>query len=360
MATTRVAYLKHTYTADMAVVGTPGRRVGLGLLIAGILLLPQVATNFQVTIMNLVAMASLGAMALNLLIGTAGQVSIGSAAFLAIGAFATAFLGAELDLPIFIAVPGGAVAAAVIGAAVGIPALRLRGLYLLIATLALHYIVLFFVKAYQTSAVGPVGFIMPTPKIFGVSMSSPRAWFYLLAPISALGAFVVVNLTRSRYGRAWMAIRDRDIAAEIIGLNVSAYKVLAFVVSAFITGLQGGLYAYYLKIVDSEGYSFNLAVQYVAMIVIGGTGSVLGSYFGALFVVGLPFLVTSLTKLIPSGAPGASLVLDNVFEVQAALYGLAIILVFLVEPRGLIALWRRLTTYLRLWPFKREGVLAGD
>jgi branched-chain amino acid transport system permease protein len=183
------------------------------------------------------------------------------------------------------------------------------------------------------------------------------SWYYVLAPCSAMAALVVTNLLRSRYGRAWMAVRDRDIAAEIIGLNVSSYKILAFVVSAFITGLQGGLFAYYLKVVDTDVYSFDLAVQYVAMIVIGGMGSVLGSYFGAFFVVGLPFAVQELIKRVPQSAGGKTLHRD-IFQIQSALYGAAMVLFFLIEPRGLVALWGRFTTYLRLWPFRREGALS--
>jgi branched-chain amino acid transport system permease protein len=358
IALTSAGQLKRSYTADMAIVGTRGRRLGALLGIAVVLVIPAFASNFQLTILNLVAMASLGAMALNLLIGVAGQVSIGSAAFLAIGSFTAAFLGVQHDLPFMVAVPGAAVAAAIVGAVVGIPALRLRGLYLLIATLALHYIVLYLVKEYQTRETGPVGFIMPTPTFGGTQLSSPMSWYYVLIVFSALAAFAVVNLMRSRYGRAWMAIRDRDIAAEIIGLNVSAYKIGAFVVSALITGLQGGLYAYYLKVVDVEAFNFNLAVQYVAMIVIGGTGSVLGSYFGAGFVIGMPFAVTELVKRVPESAPGAQWLNKEIFEIQSALYGVAIVAFFLIEPAGLVALWGRFTTALRLWPFKREGVLG--
>jgi branched-chain amino acid transport system permease protein len=328
------------------------------VLVAGVLCVPAVASNFQLTVLNLVAMASLGALALNLLIGVAGQVSIGSAAFLAIGAFTACFLGAQHRLPIWLVVPVSAVTAAAVGAIVGVPALRLRGLYLLIATLALHYIAIYFVRRYQVAETGAVGFIMPTPSLFGMRLSSPASWYYVLVPCSAGGAFVVTNLLRSRYGRAWMAVRDRDIAAEIIGINVSSYKILAFIVSAAITGFQGGLFAYYIKVVDADAFTFDLAVQYVAMIIIGGMGSVLGSYLGAFFVVGLPYVVQEIVKRIPESAPGGAKLHHNIFDIQVALYGAAIVLFFLIEPRGLNALWGRFTNYLRLWPFSREGVVG--
>jgi branched-chain amino acid transport system permease protein len=359
MALVQAGYLKRSYVADLAVVGTRTRKVGGLVLLAGVLAIPAVASNFQLTVLNLVAMASLGALGLNVLIGVAGQVSIGSAAFLAIGAFTACFLGAQHDVPFAVVVPVAAVAAAAVGAIVGIPALRLRGLYLLIATLALHYIVLYLVRRYQVEETGAVGFIMPTPEVgSSFRLSSPASWYYVLVPCSALGALVVTNLLRSRYGRAWMAIRDRDIAAEIIGINVSSYKILAFVVSAFLTGLQGGLYAYYLKVVDADGFTFHLAVQYVAMIIIGGMGSVLGSYLGAFFVIGLPYVVQEIVKRIPESAPGAELLNRDIFDIQVALYGAAIVLFFLIEPRGLVALWGRFTTFLRLWPFRTEGAVG--
>jgi len=360
MALFQTGYLKRSYVADMAVVGTRTRKLASLVLVAALLALPAVASNFQLTVLNLVAMASLGSLALNLLIGVAGQVSIGSAAFLAIGAFTACFLGAQHGMPIWVVVPVSAVSAAAVGAVVGIPALRLRGLYLLIATLALQYIVVYFVQRYQSSAVGSVGFIMPTPTLFGWRLSTPASWFYLLVPCSAAGAFLVTNLMRSRFGRAWMAVRDWDIAAEIIGINVSSYKILAFVVSAAITCFQGGLFAYYLKVVDSEVFTFDLAVQYVAMIIIGGLGSVLGSYLGALFVVGLPYVVQEIVKRIPESAPGGALIHHNIFEIQLAIYGAAIVGFILIEPKGLNALWGRVTTYLRLWPFRREGAVGDD
>lgn len=351
-------YLKRSYLADMVIADTRTRKLAALALIGVVLVVPAFASGFVVTVLNLVAMATLGALALNLLIGVAGQVSIGSAAFLAIGAFSAAYFGSGHGVPFLVVVPLSAVVAAAVGAVVGVPALRLRGLYLLIATLALHYIVVYIVRRYQAAEAGAVGFLMPTPSLFGVRLSSPTSWYYLLVPCSAAGALLVTNLLRSRYGRAWMAIRDRDIAAEIIGINVSSYKILAFVVSAFLTGFQGALFAYYLKVVDADAFTFHLAVQYVAMIIIGGMGSVLGSYFGAAFVIGLPYMVQEVVKRVPESAPGADILHRDVFDIQAALYGAAIVLFFLVEPRGLVALWGRVTTYLRLWPFRREGAVG--
>ena len=355
----RRGYLKRSYNADMEIFHTRNRKLLLALFILAILLLPFVVSKFTVNVLNLIALATLGALGLNLLIGVAGQIAIGSAAFLAIGSVGAVVFGRNLGLPFILVIPLSALCAATVGAVIGIPALRLRGLYLLMATMALHFIVNYAFNRYQSAAVGEVGFVLPRANLFGWTLQTPQHWYYVLVGVSAVAAIAVTNLLRSRFGRAWRAIHHRDIAAEIIGINVPRAKIQVFMVSAALTGVQGALLAYYMRIVSSDAFTFDVAVQYIAMIIIGGLGSVLGSYLGAVFVIGLPFLLQGLAEQLPkdSGLVG-HLLASNIFELQTVVYGVAIIAFLLMEPRGLAYLWIRLTTYFRLWPFRKERVMS--
>jgi branched-chain amino acid transport system permease protein len=354
----RKGYLKRSYSADSAVADTWIRKLLLGCMIAAVIVVPFFATTYWMTVLDLVALASLGSLGLNILIGVAGQMAIGTAAFLAIGAYSAALFGIELHVPFLLVLPLSTILTAVIGALVALPALRLRGLYLLIGTLALHFIVIYAVTEYQTKDVGEIGFLFPNPSIFGWQLETPTRWYIVLTVISACGAIAATNLLRSRFGRAWMAVRERDIAAEIMGIDVTRTKIYAFMVSAAFTGCQGVLLAYYTRAITYSSFSLDVAIQYIAMIIIGGLGSVLGSYLGAAFVVALPFLLSSLAQYAPSSGPIGSLFTDNVFELQIIIYGLAIILFLLIEPRGLVQLWVRFTTYLRLWPFQKERLMS--
>lgn len=353
-------YIRTSYAKDMMLVSTRFRRLMLALGVVVLLLYPFYGTRYALNIVNLTALATVGAVALNLLTGVGGQVSMGNAAFLAVGAFVAASLGAEAGLPFPLVIGAGAVVAGVVGVVVGIPALRFRGLYLVIATLALHYIVIFVVQRYQIREVGATGFLMKTPVLFGYEISSPTRWYYFLVFCASASIVLVLNLTRSRYGRAWMAIRDRDIAAEILGVPVGRYKLILFGLTSAIIGAQGAIFAYYVRVVESDTFTIDLAIQYVAMIIIGGMGSVLGSVLGAAFVTGLPFVVREFVAYLPPDLPGMTILNDNLFDVQNALYGVSIVAFLLFEPRGLAALWSRVRLAVYLWPFSRERLALGE
>jgi branched-chain amino acid transport system permease protein len=356
----RRGYLKRSYQADSAIADTRIRKLLLVFMLLAIAAVPLIADTYWMTVVDLIALSSLGALGLNLLIGVAGQMAIGSAAFLAIGAYGAAFFGIQLHLPFILVLLLSTVLTALVGAFVAVPALRLRGLYLLIATLALHYIVIYAVTKYQTKQVGELGFLFPAGSIFGWQLDTPSRWFVFLVIVSACAAIAMTNLLRSRFGRAWMAVRERDIAAEILGIRVVRAKIYAFMISAAYAGCQGAILAYYTRAITYSSFSLDVAIQYIAMIIIGGLGSVLGSYLGAAFVVGLPFLLTSLAQYAPANGWLGSLFTSNVFELQIIIYGAAIIVFVLIEPRGLVQLWIRFTTHLRLWPFQKERLNNGS
>src|SRR5215471_4863585 len=227
-----------------------------------VLLLPLVLTNFWTGVANELFIAVIGALALNLLMGTTGQISLGHAGFLAAGAFTVAALITHFNAPIVATVLSAAVVGAVLGVLVGLPALRLKGLYLAVSTLAAHFVILVGVSQYQSAISYGSGFTIPSPSIFGLEIGSERAWYFFLLPF-ALGVLLLnLNWLRSAYGRAWMAIRHRDIAAAALGIDVALYKLLAFSASTSLTCVAGALWAYHTAFVSVEAFQFDMLIQF--------------------------------------------------------------------------------------------------
>ena len=319
------------------------RIIGLAILAAALGLYPYLVQSRWVDAANLVLIAGVGAIALNILLGVAGQLSLGSAAFMAIGSFTAAAVSTQvLHLPFLATLVVGAVAGGLAAVVLGIIALRIRGFYLVLATIALHYIVLFFAQRYQEATVGLTGFLMPTADIFGWHIASSRTWYWVLVVVLALVTIGSYNLLRSRTGRAFRAIKDRDIAAAILGVNVTRTKLLAFIITSMLIGFQGALYAYYVGVVSYETFTLDVTVQYVAMIVIGGIASLAGSILGALVVIMLPFVVQALMPLLPGWFPFYDQITHNIFAVQLIIYGVVIVVFMLRAPNGLASSFRRL------------------
>jgi branched-chain amino acid transport system permease protein len=317
-----------------------------GLIAA--LLLPLALTNFWTGIANQVFIAVIGALALNLLMGTTGQISLGHAGFVAAGAFTVAALITHFQAPIGLTLLAAAAVGAVLGVLVGLPALRLKGLYLAVSTLAAHFVIIVGVGQYQSAISYGSGFNIPSPAILGLEIGSERAWYFFLLPF-ALGVLLLnLNWLRSAYGRAWMAIRHRDIAAAAMGINVARYKLLAFSASTSLTCVAGALWAYHTAFVSVEAFDFDLLIQYLAMVIIGGLGSVLGACLGALFVVVLPHVISILAAKISflQGLGGTT------FDLQVGVFGVVMLLFLIFEPRGLSGIWARAQFYFQLWPFK--------
>jgi branched-chain amino acid transport system permease protein len=317
-----------------------------GLILA--FLLPLALTNFWTGIANQVFIAVIGALALNLLMGTTGQISLGHAGFLAAGAFTVAALITHFEAPIGVTLLAAAAVGAVLGVLVGLPALRLRGLYLAVSTLAAHFVIIVGVSQYQSGISYGAGFSIPPPSIFGLEIGSERAWYFFILPL-ALGVLLLnLNWLRSAYGRAWMAIRHRDIAAEALGINVALYKLLAFSASTSLTCVAGALWAYHTAFVSVEAFDFDTLIQYLAMVIIGGLGSVLGACLGAFFVVVLPRVISVVAAKIPvlQGLGGQT------FDLQVGAFGVVMLLFLIFEPRGLAGIWARVRFYFQLWPFK--------
>jgi branched-chain amino acid transport system permease protein len=343
------------YTRDTSLFRSLPRLVAIvvGLLVVSTM--PWTLSAFVLGVAVLIMQAIPGALALNLLQGLAGQISAGNAGFLAVGALVVAYMNHVFpDVPALIDVLLAGFATAAVGAIVALPALRVRGLYLFVSTVALNFIVVYLMQVYQSHTVGDQGFILPSFSVFGQKIETATGWFLVLLVFAILTLLAFVNVARSRVGRAWMAIRDRELSAGPLGVRVARYKIQAFAVSSFIIGIQGGLFAYYNQVVSYNLFPFTLTVTYIAMIVIGGEGSAFGSVLGAVFVVGVPYLVQSLATRLPSGMPAYSTIQAHIFDLENLLFGVLVIVFIIYSPGGLAALWARLTKAVRLWPLGSE------
>jgi len=257
-----------------------------------------------------------------------------------------------MGLPFWITLPAGGLMAALIGAVVGVPSLRIKGTYLAIATLASQLIIEWIINHTPAISGGASASIeVPRPSLLGYEMRTQGQLYYFTLAFAVLAVVATMNLTRSRIGRAFVAIRDQDIAAEIIGINIFRYKLLAFAVSSFYAGVCGVLYTYYFGIANYEAFQIVVSIDYLAMIIIGGLGSVLGSILGAAFVTMLPIAIRLTLEAFGSYIWDAAALSAIAGSMRLVIFGALIILFLVVEPEGLARLWRNIRNYFRSWPF---------
>jgi branched-chain amino acid transport system permease protein len=314
--------------------------------------IPLALHEYYLSVANLVWIAVIGALGLNILVGYTGQISIGHGAFMSVGAYTAANLATRLDSPWPVNLLAGGLMAAAVGAVVGIPSLRIKGLYLAIATLAGQLIIEWTINHVTFISGGVQASIeVPRPRLGSMVLSSQRDMYYFLLVFVVLAIVGTMNLVRSRVGRAFIAIRDQDIAAEIIGIDIFRYKLLAFAISSFYAGVTGVLYTYFLGIANYEQFQIGVSIDYLAMIIIGGLGSVLGSIFGAIFITLLPIVIRLAMESFGGVFFAPQTVLNLIPNLRLMLFGALIIFFLVVEPDGLNRLWRNIRNYFRIWPF---------
>jgi branched-chain amino acid transport system permease protein len=345
--------LKTTYQADMALYPLPiARWTVAAVAVVFFAVIPLALHQYYLSIANLVWIAVIGALGLNILVGYTGQVSIGHGAFMSVGAYTAANLAIRLGSPWPVNLLAGGLMAAAVGAVVGIPSLRIKGLYLAIATLAGQLIIEWTINHVTFISGGVQASIdVPRPRLGSYVIASQREMYYFLLVFVVLAIVATLNLVRSRVGRAFIAIRDQDIAAEIIGIDIFRYKLLAFAISSFYAGVTGVLYTYYLGIANYEQFQIGVSIDYLAMIIIGGLGSVLGSIFGAAFVTLLPIVIRYAMEAFGGLFFAPQTVLNLIPNLRLMMFGALIILFLIVEPEGLNRLWRNIRNYFRIWPF---------
>lgn len=349
-------YLNVSYGEVTRLLRERYQRVLVALAVATVVLIPLGSSAFFLRLMSMSFLAVVSAVGLNLLTGYCGQLSLGHAGFMAVGAFTTVVLVTLGHMPFWVTVPVGCAAGALLGLLVGLPSLRFRGVYLAIATLAMHYSIIYLLTLYQAN-VGPsatAGIPIPTAAIGPLRFTREIHWYYLLLVIAAAVVMFGLNLARGRAGRAWVAIRDREIAAAALGVEVARYKLYAFMVSAGLAALAGSLGAYFTSVVTVEEFTLELAIFYIGVIIVGGMGSIVGAVFGSFFLTLLPFGIDRLFDVLPSEWRYGS----AVFGVQQAAVGLCIIGFLLFEPKGLVEIYRRIAEYFERWPFRYRELQA--
>jgi branched-chain amino acid transport system permease protein len=335
---------KTTYAADAALYPLPIAKWTIAVLaLIFVVLVPLTVHEYYLSILNLIFIAIVGALGLNILVGYTGQISIGHAAFMSVGAYTAANLAVKLGLPFWITLPAGGLMAAVIG---------VKGLYLAIATLAGQLIIEWTINRVPAISGGAQASIeVDRPSLFGFSFNTQGSLYFFLLFFAVLAIVATLNLARSRIGRAFVAVRDQDIAAEIIGINIYRYKLLAFAISSFYAGVCGVLYTYYFGIANYEQFQLIVSIDYLAMIIIGGLGSVLGSIFGAIFVTLLPIVIRLFMEDVGSLFFTQAEMANVISGLRLGVFGGLIIFFLIVEPEGLNRLWRNVRSYFRVWPF---------
>ena len=344
---------KTSYADDMSLFPLPITRWCVAaLLVMFIAIVPFAMHEYYLSIFNLIFIAIVGALGLNILVGWTGQISIGHAAFMSVGAYTAANLASKLGLPFWVTLPAGGLMAAFIGAIVGIPSLRIKGTYLAIATLASQLIIEWIINHTPAISGGAAASIeVARPTIFGYDLKSQRDLYFFTLFFAIIAIIATMNLVRSRIGRAFIAIRDQDIAAEIIGINIFRYKLIAFAISSFYAGVCGVLYTYYFGIANYEAFQIVVSIDYLAMVIIGGLGSVLGSVLGAIFVTALPVVIRLSVEAVGGYIWDPTALSAAAASLRLVIFGALIIFFLVVEPEGLARLWRHIRNYFRVWPF---------
>jgi branched-chain amino acid transport system permease protein len=340
----------YKYAEDMAIIRTKTQWVlFLGFLVLLFTLPLYLKSNYWLSVVNQIGITIIAVTGLNILLGYCGQLSIGHAGFVAVGAYTSAVLTNRFELPFLVGLICSGFMAGAIGLIFGIPSVRVKGFYLAITTIAAQFIIIWVINHLGLTG-GFVGIRVPYASIGGFEFRSGASQFYLIMAIVVLCTFLAKNLARTKAGRAFIAVRDNDLAAEVMGINLFYYKMLAFFIGCFLAGISGSLMAHWVGFVNTEYFSLSESILYIGMLIIGGLGTAIGPIFGVVFIRLLqqiltvevvPFLESTSTGLPAGFATGLT----------PMLFGLVIILFLVFEPRGLAHRWNLFKSAYRLWPF---------
>lgn len=345
----RIGAAKESYAADEALLTSDVQRAWMGALVVALAVFPLLAGDYWLLIACLIAINVIAATGLMVLTGFTGQVSLGHAAFMGVGAYATAWLANTFGAPFWLALPFAGAMAALVGAVFGVPSLRVKGLYLALTTIAASFILHFVFFNWASVTGGSGGLTIGPASLFGIQLASSRDLYWLAVPIAALAVWCARNLFRTRIGRAFIAIRDRDISAEVLGIHLFRYKLLSFAVASFYAGVAGGLWLYLFRVVTPESFRLVDSIFFVAAIIVGGMSSIRGAIFGAAFMTVVPELLKITVAALEPHWPGVVQVLS---PVRTIVFGALIVGFLIFEPLGLNESWRRLRRRFALWPFR--------
>ncbi len=339
-----------SYAKDKAIFRTKTQWALLICAIIIFLLLPVLFSSYILNMFITFFVQLIAVFGLMLLTGYCGQISLGQAAFVSLGAFTSAILVSSYGLPFFLSIFCSVFMAVLFGLLFGLPALRIKGFYLAMSTLAAQFIIIWLINHLPGLTGGSDGMRVARINLFGLVLDNSVKYYYFVFCFAAAATYIATNLVRSKIGRAWIAIRDNDIAAEAMGINLANYKLLAFAICSMFAGVSGALWAHFVPAINWEHFTLWDSIWYLAMIVIGGIGTIPGVIFGTAFIrildEGITFLFPYIAPNIPGIDEGA------IAGALLAVYGLAIALFLIFEPRGLARRWEMFKSWYRLWPFK--------
>jgi branched-chain amino acid transport system permease protein len=336
----------------MAIIRTKKHWILTILALALLFSLPLFLSGRVLHFINLVGITMIAAQGLNLLTGCAGQISLGQSAFMAVGAYSSALLCVHCSFPFWLALPSSALISGLVGVVVGTPSLRIKGFYLAMATLAAQMIIPWLIINVRTDLTGGSNaMLVPAPVLFGFTFSSQQSLFYLIIPLTCLTLFLVRNLMRTRIGRAFIAVRDNDLAAEMMGVSLLKYKLLAFFLSSLYAGVAGCLWAHWMRAISPDQFNLLESIWFLGMIIVGGMGSVIGVAFSTLFIKFFDIVITLFSPSLTSFM-SPQLAQDMAAGLGPFVFGFIILIFLILEPRGLAHRWDIAKAYFRLWPFK--------
>ncbi len=338
---------KTSYDQDIRVFKHGGQRFWYAVL--GLLLLaaPFVASEYFLSQLHFILIYAIAGFGLMLLTGFTGQISLGHAAFLAVGAYTEALLLAR-GVPFAVSLPCAALLSGAVGVAVGLPALRLKGIYLAVATLAFNVILVEIITRWDGLTGGNMGLHVKAVELLGYRLDSDTSFYFVCLALTVLACLALINLLRSPTGRAFVAIRDSEISASCLGVNLARYKTASFALSAALTGVAGALYAHKVAFISPEQFTLLVSIELATIVFIGGLGSLHGAVLGAAFVILLPQGIALVKDWLPPAVAASGL--------QAIVFGLVLIAFIVFEPLGLYGRWVKIRTYLELFPFYRRGM----
>ena len=338
---------KTDYAQDIRLVKHGGHAFWYGLLGIVLLAAPWWASDYVMSQLHFICIYSIVGFGLMMLTGFTGQISLGHAAFLAVGAYTEALMQGA-GMPFVVSLTCAALFSAAAGVIVGLPALRLKGIYLAIATLAFNVIVEEIIARWQSLTGGNEGMQVKTLRVLGYELANDTQFYYLCLALTVICCLFCINLLRSPTGRAFVAIRDSEISASCMGVNLAKYKTMSFAISAALTGIGGALYAHKIAFISPEQFTLFASIELLTIVILGGIGFLHGAVLGAAFVIVLPQLISIAKDWLPEGTAPSGL--------QAVVFGLVLILFIIFEPLGLYGRWLKIRTYFELFPFYRKGM----
>lgn len=339
------------YSQDMALFRTPLQWVAVIAILVFLSLLPFFAGSFLLSFLIITGITIISVTGLSILTGYTGQISIGHSGFMGIGAYASALLSVKIGMPFWFAMPCGALFTSLVGLFFGIPSLRVKGLYLALITIACQFIIVFIINHATGLTGGTSGLPVPSPRIGGLIFDNDRSYYFIVLAITILMVLLAKNLVRTKVGRAFVAIRDNEFAAEAMGINPFLYKLLAFFIASFYAGVAGSIWAHYILHLTPEHISISDSIWFLGMIIVGGMGSITGSVLGVVF---LKLLEVGVTIASPAVARAFPIIADQSYaSLGQIVFGLVIVLFLIFEPRGLIYRLELLKAYYRMYPFSR-------